>query len=95
MNGARFCGSCGRDSYAMPKATVTERKIDLTQSGVDEARARLYESKARNLDKGVKFFISTINGMAIVYVLATIASLVGSYLAIRWAINSFKSLFGM
>ena len=95
IGGARYCGSCGRDSYTAPSVTSNQRKIDVTQSGVDEARARLYESKARNLDKGVKFITSTINGMAIFYVLATIASLVGSYLAIRWAINSLKSLFGM
>ena len=94
LEGNKFCGNCGRDSSSQTISQAPQTRIDVTQSGVDEKRAQLYESKARNLDKSVKFVIGTINGMAIVYVVLTIASLVGSYFAIRWALETFTSIFG-
>ena len=64
-----FCANCGNPKHAEVSQGVAShfQKIDVTQSGVDEQRAKLIGAQAKNAELGGKLVKGAL-GVAAVYV---------------------------
>jgi hypothetical protein len=64
-----FCANCGnpKDSEVVQGVPSHFQKIDVTQSGVDEQRAKLIGAQAKNAELGGKIVKGAL-GVAAVYV---------------------------
>jgi hypothetical protein len=64
-----FCANCGNPKHAEVSQGVPShfQKLDLTQSGVDEQRAKLIGAQAKNAELGGKL-LKGFMGVAAVYV---------------------------
>lgn len=64
-----FCSNCGNSKHGEVNQGVPShfQKIDMTQSGVDEQRAKLIGAQAKNAELGGKV-IKGVLGVAAVYV---------------------------
>lgn len=80
-----FCSNCGNSKHSEVNQGVPShfQKIDVTQSGVDEQRAKLIGAQAKNAELGGKIVKGAL-GVAAVYVgicLAIFVVLLGVFLA--------------